>query len=317
MTPPLRIDVHQHLWPEQLLMALTRRDRSPSLRYGHDGWWLSCPGEPETRFEPRDHDLARRAGEAQAERLELALITPSLPLGAELLPAGEAEELAAIHNEAAASLPYPFGAWATVALQTADARSVDALLERGHFAGLALPAAALGSREGLNQVGPLLEVLERRSLPLFVHPGAVSPKAAGRGRPSWWNAMNAYLSDLSAAWYAFVAFGRFAHPRLRVLFAAMAGGAPLHLERMVARGGPACAALDHGIYYETSSYGERAVDALVRTVGVDQIVYGSDRPVVDASPWGLGDSAERLVTVDNPARLLGLPVTPSVRAVAA
>jgi hypothetical protein len=129
--------------------------------------------------------------------------------------------------------------------------------------------------------------------------------------------MTAYLADLSAAWCAFVAFGRSAHPRLRVLFAAMAGGAPLHLERMVARGGPACAALDHGIFYETSSYGERAVDALIRAVGVDQIVYGSDRPVVGTAPWGLGESALRLVTVDNPARLLGLPTNPGLKAVAA
>ena len=42
---------------------------------------------------------------------------------------------------------------------------------------------------------------------------------------------------MQAAWHAFAVWGRPAHPRLRVCFAMLAGLAPLHRERLVARGG--------------------------------------------------------------------------------
>jgi hypothetical protein len=110
---------------------------------------------------------------------------------------------------------------------------------------------------------------------------------------------------MHAAWLAFVAAGRPAHPGLRVVFAMLAGGAPLHLERMAARGGPAHRGLDPLLFYDTSSYGPRAVDAVVRVVGIDQLLAGSDRPVVDAAPGGqLGPAAREAMTRTNPARLL-------------
>src|SRR5437763_512285 len=108
--------------------------------------------------------------------------------------------------------------------------------------------------------------------------------AAATAGPSWWPAMTGYVCGLHVAWHAFIAFGRPAFPRLRVVFAALAGGAPLHVERLAARGGPVGRALDPLVFYETSSYGPRALDAMARVVGVDQLVHGSDRPVVAPSP---------------------------------
>jgi predicted TIM-barrel fold metal-dependent hydrolase len=91
-----------------------------------------------------------------------------------------------------------------------------------------------------------------------------------------------------------------------VVFAMLAGGAPLHAERLVARGGPAGAIADERIFYDTSSYGARTIDAVVRCVGIDQLVYGSDRPVVDGharSP--LGPAAREAMVGANVTRLLG------------
>jgi predicted TIM-barrel fold metal-dependent hydrolase len=86
----------------------------------------------------------------------------------------------------------------------------------------------------------------------------------------------------------------------------LAGGAPMHLERSIARGGPGTAASDRQIFYDTSSYGERALDAIVRVAGIDQLVYGSDRPVIDPpSPGLLGDAAAEAMLSTNPARVLG------------
>src|SRR3954451_17800299 len=82
-------------------------------------------------------------------------------------------------------------------------------------------------------------------------------------------------------------------------------GAPLHLERLVARGGPGARAFDRNLSYDTSSYGARAIDAMVRVVGIDQLVHGSDRPVVapPAPPGPLGAAAWEAMTRTNPARL--------------
>jgi len=86
---------------------------------------------------------------------------------------------------------------------------------------------------------------------------------------------------MQAAWLAFRAIGRGDHPRLRIVFSMLAGLAPLHGERLTARGGPRRGAADPLTFYETSSYGPRAVGAMAEVVGAEQILYGSDRPVAD------------------------------------
>jgi predicted TIM-barrel fold metal-dependent hydrolase len=80
----------------------------------------------------------------------------------------------------------------------------------------------------------------------------------------------------------------------------LAGGAPLLTERLEARGGPAVDLRDARTFYDTSSYGQSAIEAMARRVGSDQLVYGSDRPVVEPVPTA-ADAALRL----NAGRLLG------------
>ena len=89
----------------------------------------------------------------------------------------------------------------------------------------------------------------------------------------------------------------------------LAGLAPLHAERLAARGGPADAVHDQLTAFDTSSYGHRALDAMLRVVGVDRLLYGSDRPVVAPYPLGaLGAAAEHAIAVANPERFLTAPV---------
>jgi 6-methylsalicylate decarboxylase len=91
---------------------------------------------------------------------------------------------------------------------------------------------------------------------------------------------------MQAAWLVWVTSGRRLFPQLRTIFAMLAGLAPLQAERLLSRGGPAIRKADPLIFYETSSYGPRAVSVMERLVGADQLVYGSDRPIVD--PHGQG-----------------------------
>ncbi|MFE1171693.1 amidohydrolase [Streptomyces sp. NPDC058773] len=295
-------DVHQHLWPPGFLALLRSRTAPPRL----DGWTLHLPGEPPYAVDPADHDPAARARLARADGLDLALVSLSSPLGIEYLPPAEAAPLLAAFHDGALDLPTPFGVWASACLSAAepDTAALRRELARG-CVGLQLPATALLDAAGWDRCAPLLDALAEQDKPLFVHPGAAP--AAGPAAPAWWPALVPYVQQLHASWFAFRAFGRPRHPELRVCFAALAGLAPLHGERLVARGGGRDRGrVDCRAFYETSSYGTRAVDALVRAVGIDVVVNGSDRPYAAPTLPDLGaDAAVHALRHTNPARLLG------------
>lgn len=305
-----RSDLHQHLWPEALLRELAERSAPPRLRRDGREWLLELPGEPPSPVALADHDPVVRALEAERDGIDLVGIALSVPLGIELLPAAEAEPLLDAFHDGVAELAGPFRFWAATALTVpgAGALEIDALLDRGAI-GATVPAAALASEVGLVRLSALLSRLEARDVPLFVHPGPAP--AAHRGAPAWWPAMTAYVADMHAAWHAWAAWGRAAHPRLRVLFAMLAGGAPLHAERLAARGGPADAVHDELTFFDVSSYGPRTVDAMLRVVGADRLIHGSDRPIAQPPALDvLGPSVAHALTEANPARLLSHdPVT--------
>ena len=238
---------------------------------------LELAGEASHPVDPVAEDPERRAEQLAADGLDRGLAALSSVLGIEGLAPDEARRLIEAHERGLAELPDAFRWWGSVPLAEPDPDDVEAVLDRGAV-GLVLPAGALSAPEALDRAGPLLERLERHGAPLFVHPG---PAQAPAGAPPWWPALTGYLAEMSAAWHAFAANGRRAHPSLRVVFAVLAGGAPLHAERLEARGGPAEAVRDELTFYEVSSYGPRAVDAVGTAVGPGRLVFGSDRPVVE------------------------------------
>jgi hypothetical protein len=299
------IDIHQHLWPEQLLGALSRRREPPMLVRRDEGWGLRLRGEPEAPVDPADHDPDRRAALVRADGLDRALVAPSVPLGIELLPANEAEPLLDTYHRGVAALPDEFGAWAAVGLAEPDPAALAGLLDDG-LVGACIAADALGGPQGFDRLGPVLETLERSGAPLFVHPGPAPARDVER-TPSWWPALTDYVASMQTAWHAFTVWGRPAHPRLRVCFAMLAGLAPLQRERLIARGGPAVS--DPDVFLDVSSYGGRTVDAVLREVGVDRLVEGSDRPVIGANPLMLGDAVRTALRERNPGRLLSPTIT--------
>jgi hypothetical protein len=294
----LAIDIHQHLWPEPLLRELSRRRDLPRLERRATGWVLRLRGEPEAPVDLADHDPDRRAALLHGDDLERALVAPSVPLGIEALPPGEAEPLLEAYHDGVAALPSAFGAWAAVGLADPDPAALARLLDRG-FAGACVAAGALAGPVGFERLGSVLETLERRGAPLLIHPG---PAAAAGRMPAWWPALTDYVAEMQASWHAFAVWGRPAHPRLRVCFAMLAGLAPLHRERLVARGGTAVS--DPNVFLDVSSYGARAVDAVLREVGVDRLVHGSDRPVGARAELPLGDAVHLALRRRNPSRLL-------------
>jgi predicted TIM-barrel fold metal-dependent hydrolase len=293
------IDVHQHLWTEEFVDRLRARTQVPYLR----GWTLHTAAEPPYEVDPQGHDIAQRITADHESEVGTACLSLSAPLGIEALPRPQAALLIDAWHRGVRELPAHFRAWASVPSAEPDLAEVHALLADDRFVGLQLPATEVSSPEAWERNAGFLVAAGLAGKPVFVHPGAEArqPKRS----EEWWAPVVGYVAQMSAAWWAWHAVGgRALFPALRVVFAAGAGLAPVHHERYLLRGGSSTT-VDPNVFVDSSGYGPRALDALVRLLGIDALVLGSDRPYGDPLRELLGEAATQAVRVKNPARLLG------------
>ena len=294
------VDVHQHLWPAELVDRLRARTQPPYLR----GWSLHTAGEPVHEVDPARHDVQRRLAEDRADEVDVACLSLSAPLGIEGLARPQAAALVDAWHAGARALPSHFRAWASLPLVEPDLDELAALLLDDRFVGVQLPATDLLSPSAWERAAGVLRVAELARKPVLVHPGPEASRPLSGRLPDWWAPVVGYVGQLQAAWWGWhAARGRELFPDLRVVFAAGAGLAPVHHERQVARGGHH-SRIDADLFVDTSSYGPQALDALVRVLGIDVLVLGSDRPYADPPRHLLGDAATHAFRVANPARLL-------------
>ena len=164
--------------------------------------------------------------------------------------------------------------------------------------GRAWAPTRLGDLDGL---APVLDALRAHGGFLFVHRVRAAPPR--RPHPAWWRAVVVYTARCrprtSPGWQAARSAGRTSRrlrdPRRR---------GPVQLERLASRGVDV-RSLAPNVYFDTASYGRRALELCVETFGVEQLVYGSDPPVVDPNQHirairGFGESVEKLITRDTP-----------------
>jgi predicted TIM-barrel fold metal-dependent hydrolase len=171
------------------------------------------------------------------------------------------------------------------------------------FAGVCMAATALVD---LDAIAGMLDEVERAGKLLFVHP---APGSGVDALPAWWPEVVDYTAQMQAACAGWLAGGVERWPNLRVVFAILAGGWPFQLERLSSRGVDARTALHANVFFDTASYGRRALELCLATFGVGQLVYGSDIPVIDSRPTleavrGFGEAVADALCRENPARLL-------------
>ena len=299
----MKVDSHQHIWTAPLIAALAQRDRLPLVRIQDGVTILHGAGELPYVIDVEAEAPQRRAALVHGDGLDLALIAISSPIGIEALPRESALELIEAHLEGVLALPRELAAWGPIAIDGADPDDVDDLLARG-CVGISVTAGALAGPDRLHRLGPVLERVAQHNVPLFVHPGRAPGQRvedAYVDEPLWWRPLTGYVAQMQAAWLTFAGLGRREHPDLKVVFAMLGGGAPLLSERLNARGGPAIELRDPNTFYETSSYGPAAVEMMARRVGASQLIYGSDRPVIEPQMTGrnrlLQINAGELITV--------------------
>jgi predicted TIM-barrel fold metal-dependent hydrolase len=284
------VDFHQHLWPEQLVDLLARRKRPPLLR----GSVVEVPGEGASEVDLGAHDLSTRLAQMDAVGIDVAVVSLAPTLGVAGLQADEAAALVEAYEEGILELAAASGG--RLAPLAAGAE-----IER--FAGACIGAPELLE---LDPLAPRLDELERRGALLFVHPGPGSPAA---GRPAWWPAVVDYTAQMQAAYAVWLAEGAGRWPSLRVVFAILAGGGPFQLERLQSRGISGRDILHENVFFDTASYGRRALELCMSTFGVGQLLLGTDTPILDPAPAldsvrAFGEAVADTLCRQNPARLL-------------
>jgi 6-methylsalicylate decarboxylase len=282
------VDLHQHLWPEAFVSALSGRTAVPYLR-GSEVVLI----EGEFELDLREHELERRLGALDRDGTELAVVQLQTTIGLEALAPDERAELVEIWENGTRELIAEAGG--RVAALSAGG-SLDG------FVGAAIGSDALADLEAL---APMLDELGREGKFLFVHPSG----GPVEGHPPWWSAVAVYPAQMQAAYLSWLAHGQARWPTLPVVFAILAGGAPFQLERLATRGVDVRSTLHGNVYLDTASYGRRALELCIETFGVEQLVYGSDHPVADSAPTlravlGFGESVAHMVRDLNPSRLL-------------
>lgn len=267
-------DVHQHLWPEQLVAALRRRNRPPCI----DGEDLIL-GEGTFEAGLDAHSLDARLALLDGVGIDVAVVSLQPTLACDGIP----ELVDAYHH----------GILELVAAAGGRLRAFAVAECREGFVGACVPASAV-----VAGIGELADALVSAGQTLFVHPGPVSPPP--EGAPGWWTALVDYPAQMQAAYATWLTHG---NPELRIVFAFLAGGGPFQLERLRARGGdvPAMA-----VFFDTASYGPLALRLTGEACGPSCLVFGSDAPVMDAGAAvaavetaGVADSTLR----ENPQRL--------------
>ena len=283
-------DLHQHLWPEGFIAALRARHTPPLL----DGTDLVTP-EGRFTLDLADHDPGERVATLDRAGVDVAVLSLQPSLGLALLDEAERDDLENAWLEGIGQL-----------VGSGDGRflALSPTRHREGFAGVCVGATALLD---LDASAPVLDEVERRGELLFVHPDAGAPPDSSK--PSWWGWAVGYPSQMQAAYLAWLAGGRERWPHLRVLFAILAGGGPLQLERLAQRGLDVRSTLDPNVFIDVATYGRRAIELCIETFGVTQLAYGSDTPIVDAQSTlaavrGFGDSVARILQIDTPTRLL-------------
>ena len=333
------IDIHAHWFPRRWLKELERRGPAhglhwenlegagPRFRHGH----LSTGPAG-----PRFIDLEARREAMVGQGVSAQALSLSQPM---VYWAGheDGNALASLYNdclaEACQAHPEQFVGLATLPMQSVDLtlREIERLPSLPGIRGVCLATCVLDRDLSDPVFTPVWERLEALGLPVFLHPTFVlAPDRLDRF----------YLTNLlgnpfeTAVAAAHLIFGgvldRF--PRLEVVLP-HAGGAFPWLVGRLRRGWEKRADLKplsadpvsylRRFHYDTIGYSADVLDYLLRHVGADRIMMGSDycfpiayeQPVeiVTAHP-GLSEADQLAILEGNARRLLQLPSTPSTAA---
>jgi len=324
------VDVHAHWYPKRFLELLAREGPAHGLE------WKETEKGPQFRIRnlitgpagPRFTDLDARLQAMDEQGVAVHALSVSQPMvywaGRDLgmrLAAAFNDEAAAAHEKA----PQRFYGLAMLPMHEPDLakREVERVKKLPGIRGVYMATAILERELSDESFFPVYEALEALGLPMFLHPVFVIGEERLR---------KFYLTNLlgnpfeSAIAAAHLVFGgvldRF--PKLEVVLP-HAGGAFAWLAGRLNRGWEKREELKHikeppvaylrRFWYDTIGYSDAVLEYLVKNVGEDRIVMGSDYcfPIAYEQPVKnvmdnprLAPAAKQAIVAGNARRLLNL-----------
>lgn len=315
------VDVHTHYFPEEYL-DLVEREGS---RYGVE-LTRNREGERELRLQGALHpplraffDVEVRLRDMKTQGVDVQVVHHSSRPNVLFADPGLAVELCRVSNEAYAGLlrahPGRFVGLGVLPLQdpAAALRELEGVRGSG-LGGVMLPTHVKGESLGSKRFYPLYDALNAFRMPVFVHPNA--PAGAERmAEYRMWNGVGFPLETTLAAGKLLFSgtFGRF--PEIRWIFAHGGGTLPylqgrwgqiydISEENRASLSEPPGEVLRR-VWYDSLVYHPPAIAYLVREMGADRVLLGSDYPYDMTPPDPVGDVRRARLGGGEEARVLG------------
>lgn len=330
--PVIAIDVHSHFFPREFLELVGQEGGEHGAGVHQDGSvpQLVMPGHPPVPLVPEFVDLETRLSYLGRRGIRLQALSLSPPM-VYWAPSPLGVRLARAFNDGIAEVcrryPDRFVGLATLPMQDVDAalreaeRAVRELGMRGVYLATSVNGRYLDDPafEGVWAASAELGV------PVFVHPTTQMGKDV-LSRFHLFNTIG-FPTETAALVGRLIYSGLLdRQPGVRVVLAHGGGVFPFLLGRLdhahrsrrelqEALPKPPSGYLEH-FYFDTVVHGDGALEYVVRTVGIQRMVLGSDAPydMADDDPVGrvrrlrLAEAQERAVLEDTARRLLGLEV---------
>ncbi len=324
------IDVHSHFFPREFLELVDREGGAYGAGVRRDGAvpQLVMPGHPPVPLLPEFVDLEARLAYVDARGIRVQALSLSPPMVYWASPSLGARLARAFNDgiaEVCRSYPDRFVGLATLPMQDVDAavREAERAIRELGMRGVYLATSVNGRYLDEPLFEPVWQLTADLGVPVFVHPTTHMGEDV-LGRFHLFNTIG-FPTETAALVGRLIYSGLLdRQPRVRVVLAHGGGVFPFLLGRLdhahrsrrelqeAIRKAPS-GYLDH-FYFDTVVHGDGALAYVVRTVGVQRMVLGSDAPydMADDDPvgrvrrLGLAEGQERAVLEGTARRLLGL-----------
>ncbi len=304
----MKIDVHNHFYPNRFLRQLEKNGPTAGITVEKDKWnrqVLVHGGTRVVTITPPMNDIDQRIADMDLAGFDTEILTLSVP-SVDIFPVETAEKLARMVNDEFFQIcndrPERFIAFATLPFIDPDrtVKELDRCINELKFKGACIGSNINGMGLDSELLYPFYERMSHYDLPIHIHPR--TPRDKETYKDYRLGPMIGFEVDICVAVVRLVMGGvleRF--PNLRFIVSHLGGAIPYLAERIqnCYEAYPECqenisgAAKDYlkRLYYDTVSFFEPALMCAYSFLGAGRLVLGSDYPHV------IGDIQEAVTSI--------------------